>query len=275
MCHKKTFGLPTFRLSGFQIQALLIPGFLLLTSKKNILSRVGVSVRCIVLGAIKHKTVMKKNLTSMTLFLLLIAGCAYAQDEIQTVFKGGGRVTGYGALTNKFTAIRGKYANIAGVYGGVYLNQRLFLGLGGAASTNNIGVPAEYSAIPGADLTYQYGQCGLVTEYVLNSNKVFHVTFSLFSGAGFTLQYDRHDWDDWDDWDDDDDFDDWDRDNAHDENWFTVVEPGVQVEVNVFKWMRFSPGVSYRTAFGSDGKGLSDSDLSDISYNVTLKFGRF
>jgi hypothetical protein len=233
----------------------------------------GVQVRCIVLRPIKHKTVMKKNLTSMTLLLLLIAGWAHAQDEVQTVFKSGGRVTGYGALTNKFTSIRGKYANLAGVYGGVYLNRRLFLGLGGAASTNDIAVPAEYSAIPDADLTYQYGQFGLVTEYALNSNKVFHVTFSLFSGAGFTLQYDRHDWDDWDH---DDDFDDhWDRDDSHDENWFTVIEPGVQVEMNVFKWMRFSPGVSYRAAFGSDGKGLSDSDLSDISYNVTLKFGKF
>jgi hypothetical protein len=47
------------------------------------------------------------------------------------------------------------------------------------------------------------------------------------------------------------------------------------VEFNVFKWMRFSPGVSYRAAFGSNGMGLGDNALSNISYNVSMKFGRF
>jgi hypothetical protein len=217
--------------------------------------------------------IMKKNLTSMTMVLLFFASFTHAQD-IQTVFKGNGngRVGGYGAITNQFTTIRGKYANLAGVYGGVYINQKFMIGLGGAASTNDIPVPVEFKAVADRDLTYQYGQFGLVSEYILGSNKTFHVAFHLFSGAGFTLQYDRHDWDD-DDWDDDFDHD-WD-DESHDTNWFTVVEPGIQAEVNLFKWMRFSPGVSYRAAFGSEGKGLSDSDLSDLSYNVTLKFGRF
>jgi hypothetical protein len=58
-------------------------------------------------------------------------------------------------------------------------------------------------------------------------------------------------------------------------NWFFVAEPGIAIEVNVFKWMRFSPGVSYRAAFNSNGQGLSDSALSAMSYNMTLKFGKF
>jgi hypothetical protein len=66
---------------------------------------------------------------------------------------------------------------------------------------------------------------------------------------------------------------DW--DGKRDEDWFFVVEPGVQVEVNLLKWMRFSPGVSYRSVVNSNALGLSDSKLSDISYNVTLKFGKF
>jgi hypothetical protein len=109
----------------------------------------------------------------------------------------------------------------------------------------------------------------LVTEYVLGSNKAVHVAFNLFTGAGFTLQHERYDWHDHDD---DFDFDD---DEASDENWFFLVEPGIQMEFNVFKWMRFAPGISYRASFESEGRGMRDSDVSNISYNATLKFGRF
>lgn len=187
-------------------------------------------------------------------------------QEVQTLFKG--KATGYGALSNKFTKIGGDYANVVEVYGGVYLNHKFLIGLSGAASTNYLPVPPEYSVRPLDDLSYEYGQVGLVTEYVLGSNKAFHVVFHLFSGAGFTLQYDRYDWED--------DHQDWfDGQEDIEENWFFVAEPGVQLEFNLFKWMRFSPGVTYRTAYGSDAKGLNDSALTDWSYNATLKFGKF
>jgi hypothetical protein len=189
-------------------------------------------------------------------------------DAVQSLFKGGkGSSGGYGTITNKFTTIRGEYANVVGVYGGWYINHSFLLGIGGAALTNDIAVPLEHRTDPLKDLSYMYGQVGMVTEYAIASNKTLHVAFNLFSGAGFTIQYERYNWHH-----DDHEFD-WDENR--DEGWFFVVEPGVQVEVNVFKWMRFSPGVSYRAAFDSHARGLSDSALSDISYNATLKFGKF
>lgn len=229
---------------------------------------------------------MKRQLTMiMMASAMLIGTSAFAQEaenedgnggrdnRIQTVFKGGTHsVTGYGAITNKFTTIRGDYANLAGVYGGVFINHKLMIGVGAAALTNRLEVPQQYSVDPLRDMNYEYGQVGLVTEYVLGSDKAFHLAFNLFSGAGFTAQNDRDDWDH--DWDDDNDFD-WDDDYSRNTDWFFVVEPGVQLEINVFRWMRFSPGISYRAAFGSDGPGMRDSDISNISYNATLKFGRF
>ncbi|MEZ4945282.1 MAG: hypothetical protein R2804_07120 [Cyclobacteriaceae bacterium] len=188
--------------------------------------------------------------------------------EIQTLFnrnpiRSSG---GYGAITNKFTSINGEYANMVEMYGGWYVNQRFLLGLSGSATTNNIPVPSEYSALPGEDLSYEYVQFGLATEYVLGSNRTFHLVFQLMTGAGLTVQYDRYGY----------------RESNYrsynlpmDENWFFVAEPGVQLEVNVFKWMRFSPGYSYRSVYGSDVAGLSDDDLSGSSYNLTLKFGKF
>ncbi len=209
---------------------------------------------------------MKRQLKITAAILITIFSMQVtAQDgNIKTIFKGGLHSSGgYAALTNKFTNIRGDYANLAGFYGGWYVNHRLMIGVGAAASTNNLHVPQQFSTEPNERRTWQYGQFGLATEYVMHSDKPVHLAFHLFGGAGFTLQYERDDWDHND------------RNNTSDENWFVVAEPGVQLEINVFKWMRVSPGVSYRATFGSDGRGLDDSDLSGLSYNATVKFGRF
>jgi hypothetical protein len=211
---------------------------------------------------------MKTILTIYTvLTLMLISTFANAQ-EINTVFRGNGIRSsgGYGALTNKFTNIRGQAANLSGIYAGWYINHKLTLGVAGAALTNNIEVPDQYSSVPGEKISYEYGQCGLMTEYVIASHRVFHVGVQLFSGAGFTAQYQRHNWNKEDHFD---------EDNAHDTNWFVVTEPGVNVEVNVFKWMRFCPGISYRAAFGSQGMGIKDKNINGTSLNLSLKFGKF
>ena len=224
---------------------------------------------------------MKRQFKTIVLVSFILATTSlFAQDNesqewgskkdshIQTVFQGDATsVRGYGAITNKFTTIRGEYANLVGIYGGVFVNHKFMIGVGGAALTNTLDVPLQFSADPFRDLNYEYGQFGLVTEYVLGSNKAFHLAFNLFSGAGFTLQNDRDDWHE-------DEFD-WEDHESRDTNWFFVAEPGVQLEINVFKWMRFSPGVSYRAAFGSNGAGMRDSDISNVSYNATLKFGGF
>jgi hypothetical protein len=208
---------------------------------------------------------MKKYSLVITILTLLVATSLHAQ-EIQTLFRGGHKsVNAYGAISNKFTFIRGEYANMAEIYGGVFINHRLLLGISGAAVTNDIKVPQKFLTEPGRDLSYEYAQFGLITEYVFFSNRVVHFNVGLFSGAGMTVQYERN-------------HDDWDEENPdfdNDENFFYVFEPNIQAEVNVFRWMRFSPGISWRKSFGSDGLGMSDGDITDMSYNVTLKFGKF
>lgn len=209
---------------------------------------------------------MKKKLQwVVTGVITILSFQVIAQDgNVKTIFNGNLRSSGgYGAITNKFTTIRGDYANLVGLYGGWYINHRFMVGVGGAASTNNLHVPQQFSTNPIHSRTWQYCQFGMTTEYVMHSDKAIHLAFHLFGGAGFTLQYRRDDWDHNS------------HDNVSDENWFVVAEPGVQLEINLFKWMRLSPGVSYRATFGSDGRGLPDSDLSAISYNATAKFGVF
>jgi len=190
------------------------------------------------------------------------------QDNVETIFNGHKKSGGYGAISNKFTSINGEFANMVELYGGWFINQKLLIGAGFTGSTNFIEVPESFSSMPGLPMSYQYGQVGLVTDYIIASNKAVHVGFHVTTGAGFTCQYYRPS-----SWSDYDSYDDYDYD--YDESWSFVIEPGIQLELNVLKWMRFSPGVSYRFTDGSTGKGLSDKDLSGASVNVTLKFGGF
>jgi hypothetical protein len=210
---------------------------------------------------------MKTRFLLTNLVVVLVTFTSAAQ-EVQSIFGGGRATGGYGALSNKFTYIGGEFANLSEIYGGVFINRRWMVGLSFAGSTNDIRVPVEYSVDPINPMTYQYGQGGMVVERVFNSNRPFHFVVSMFSGVGFTAQYNRSD------------FQDYNNDyhhstSIHDENWFYVLEPGVQLEMNLFRWMRLSPGVSYRQTYGSDGLGLSDGGLSDWTYNITLKFGGF
>lgn len=213
-----------------------------------------------------------KTKSILPVILVFAAISAFAQTEnheINTIFNSARSkpLGGYGAISNKFTEINGQYANIVEVYGGWYINHRFLLGLAAAGVTNDLPVPPQFSADPDKELSYGYGHVGLMTEYVVHSEKKFHVAFQLFSGAGYTTQYERHrpenEWSE-----------DYQTEN-HDGDWFFVAEPGLSLEMNVFRWMRFSPGISYRAAFNSDGRGLSDKSLSAMSYNVTLKFGKF
>jgi hypothetical protein len=129
-------------------------------------------------------------------------------------------------------------------------------------------VPEHLSSIAGEEMSYMYGQFGLMTEYTFWSNRAIHFSLGVMNGSGFTVQYVRNDHDEpyWDH-----DY----NDSPKDTNFFFVTEPTARIEFNIFKWMRFTPGISYRLAYGSDAEGLSDDAISGVSYNATLKFGKF
>lgn len=212
-----------------------------------------------------------KNLLKLSLVLILALSSLHSySQEIKTLFKKDSTNShgGYGAINSKFTRINGDFAHLAEIYGGWYINHKFTLGISGAATTNNLRVPEQDRAVPGEKLSYQYVQFGLFTEYVLASNRAVHLSAQLMSGTGLTVQYQRYDWDHEDRYHHN-------EDDIHDTNWFTVIEPGVNAEFNVLKWMRFCTGVSYRASFGSDGLGLKDKDISGISLNAGFKFGKF
>jgi hypothetical protein len=65
--------------------------------------------------------------------------------------------------------------------------------------------------------------------------------------------------------------------NTHiiDQSQFFVIEPSIEVELNVIRFMRIAAGVSYRYASNLNLITTPNDSFNNFSGSVTLKFGRF
>ncbi len=73
---------------------------------------------------------------------------------------------------------------------------------------------------------------------------------------------------------------DWDSNFIEDYDAFLIVEPGVDIELNLTRFMRVGLGATYRipTSFDIGQSPLGSVDarsLRGMTYNITFKFGSF
>jgi hypothetical protein len=182
---------------------------------------------------------------------------------------------GYGAPEFKFSRINGEPAYFVGAKGGWIINHCFYLGGGFYGMVNdNITIEDDpkYEADPNIyerepNLNFGYG--GMMLGVVIGSNSIVHANFStLIGGGGVNKNYDlidplqSHS-------DDDDD------DDVNDGAAVFVLEPTLELEMNVTKWLRPAVGVGYRYVTGLDLEGVREKDLRDFTTTISLKFGSF
>lgn len=215
---------------------------------------------------------MKKHITTLLVVAIILGAnyFAHAQsestNEVRTIFKNTKGSGGYVALSNKLTSIHGSFANMPEIYGGWFIGKKFLVGIGGGSTTNYIPVDIHESANPNQRMSYLYGQFGMVNELVIASNSPIHPVLHVFNGAGFTMQYHRPRWEDFDN--------PHYREDIEDMKWYYICEPAIQVELNLLKWLRLSPGISYRFAFDNEKRKLDDQ-VSGPSVSLGMKFGKF
>jgi hypothetical protein len=115
------------------------------------------------------------------------------------------------------------------------------------------------------DMMLAYG--GLEFEYVRDPHKLVHYTVSTLIGAG-AIDYKDFDCAACDDAGDNSDTD-------LDTDVFFVVEPSVNVMLNITPMFRIGLGVSYRYVQDVELKGVEDEDLKGFSGTLIAKIGRF
>jgi hypothetical protein len=176
------------------------------------------------------------------------------QNEIKTVF-GNKKIThgvylgfsvGYSVIDNKDAFTSG--ARLMWVIGHSFA-----WGLAGGGFSNNF---HDYS---GQSLNGGYG--GLMFEPILLPKQPVHVSFPIMLAVGGVAKsYD----------------DVWQEDyNADDADAFFIAEPGVELEMNLLKFIRISVGASYRITTEIYLENENNDVLNGLNTMVSLKFGKF
>jgi hypothetical protein len=208
-----------------------------------------------------------KNLAIILLFVLLSCP-VMAQDE--TLFKGEIESGWYGGLLFKAGQINSETGFFVGGQGGWIINHRFVLGGKGYILVNPVDIEGLQNIVVG------FGCGGALLEYIIASNKLLHFSIESMIGVGGVYndvkEYTKY----------------------HDSIEYTgdacfVLEPGINLMLNVAKNFRigvgttyryvhgidYDPGAPYRNVIGDDYKNISDSDLSGVSAQIILKFGAF
>jgi len=175
---------------------------------------------------------------------------------------------GFGGPMVKFTQIDGEFGVLTGGRGGWIIDHRFVLGGGGYGLANNIGIPiktkeeietegenpeeieTEGENPEEQDLEMGYG--GAMLEFIIASDALIHFSVDCLIGAGGMTTPES------------------DKDDA-----FFVLEPGLNVMLNITQFFRFGAGVSYRYTQGVEFGELDDGDLSGAAAVLTFKFGSF
>jgi len=215
---------------------------------------------------------MKPKLILIVFLFFASSSIVYAQDngdeEMQTLF--GKRpviVGGYGGPKVGFSQFDGKDIWLVGGRGGAIFNHVFSIGGAGYGIVNS----PYYSNITYKESTYNdaylqgcYG--GLQLEYILKPYKVVHISFPLLIGAGglqFTDErlvssqgYNMND-------------------HIICNTAFFVIEPGLEIELNVIRFMRLAIGLNYRYAHSINLPDVPSNPFNTLTGSVSLKFGSF
>jgi len=201
----------------------------------------------------------------LALALLLIVNSIHSQDEMKTLFKKDTSSIkkknvygGYGAPFVGITQMDGKMATIVGGKGGVIINHRFgFGGIGAAvigsnpkAVSDTIKTKAGNTDSLWIKKTLSMGYGGVFVEYIFKYSSPIHISIPLNIQVGGVLGGGDHS-------------------NIKSSTVF-VVEPGINLEFNFYKFFVPAVHVGYRYLSGN-----YSSTLSGVYGSLMLKFGKF
>lgn len=215
--------------------------------------------------------------TLLLLTLAAVPAIAQTSDEapMRTLLGGDKKLHhgGWGAPTTHYTRIMDHDALLVGARGAWIIDHRVSIGLAG----QGLVTPVANSAYD-ADLIEQgevllrrsslyMGYGGLLIEPVIAYRSPVHITLPVIVGAGgVTYGYGSRL---------PEDFDPLTYDDRYDAQAFFVVEPGIELEMNVIPLLRVGIGASYRYTTDLDLPATPKDALHGLNAGISVKVGRF
>lgn len=196
--------------------------------------------------------------TKVAVTILLICMPLFAQHE--TLIHGSIESGGFGGISLKTTQVNDDLVLLVGGGGGWIINHTLFLGGAGYGLVNKTKVP---DADPEKPPYLSLGYGGLWFGYIHNSSKLVHTKFHTLIGAG-GLNYTY-----WKENQREMEEIPWESDS------FFIIEPGVDVVLNMTENFRVSAGATYRFVMDISFPGYTDESIGGPSVCISFKFGDF
>jgi hypothetical protein len=212
------------------------------------------------------KKKMRKGMYVMALIMVSIMVKSQAQDTTQTLFKliKPQTIGLYIAPEASYGQVRGSMTNLGGMSAMIILNKKWAFGVTSQTVANRNFAPSAISP------NYMRASwAGGKIEYTLNPDKLFHVSFPLTIAGGrasadsLSSRWGRHG--------------DGDRHHSGYSNSFVVVQPGINVEMNLMRFAKLYVGANYRLSFLTENNTtlLPANSLQGYSINAGLKLGLF
>jgi len=149
-----------------------------------------------------------------------------------------------------------------GLRAGCIFNHSFSLGIGGNLFFTNIKANSPDT------INYGIGYLGVILEYIFKSKESLHVMMSTLIGGGIIGPWQSY--------------------NCYcygyssgrfvssaNSDGFLVLEPGIDLLMNVSWLIQVGAGASYRIVSGIEKYGFSNSDLSGFSINLLFKLALF
>jgi hypothetical protein len=211
--------------------------------------------------------------TISILLLILISSLVEAQEtvhfggydgqEVKTIFTKEKRDGFYGSFSMGYSPIDNKDGFTVSARGCWIMDHFFSFGMGGTAFINDIDrFPRDYyvndEAVNANSLAGGYG--GLILEPIIFPLFPVHVSFPVLVGVGGISDYLDYDYY---------------SSYSSISDFFWVVEPSVELEVNFTKWLRIALYGTYRFTSDIDIEGVSKNALKSYSAGITFKMGLF
>ena len=185
------------------------------------------------------------------------------EGEIRTLFGPDVSHGGYGAITMGYTTINDEDAWIVGGRAAWIIDHGFALGVGGFGLANDIPLDDQWVNDEKMSLIVGYG--GILLEPIFWAKAPVHLCMPILVAGGAVSMAPSSYWTE--------DYD-WGAEYYHNDIIF-VFEPGLELELNLTKFMRLSGGVSYRVTSEIELPGMDDDILNGLSSTFSLKFGKF
>jgi hypothetical protein len=189
-------------------------------------------------------------------FVAFDIALAQEEESTQTLFSGTPELGFVWGADLKFNSIQGQTGSFIAFYGGALIDRTTLLA---ATIGGNVGHP-----------TVNYSYFGLLTQYTYNPKSLIHSSAQVLFAFGTTKDYEQA------------------KSSLFDNfmnttgAMFYIVEPGVNMELNLSVTVRMLIGVSYRLAFGLDENSIhvertkvTAKDFSGLNVNIGVKFGEY